>query len=409
MPAIMLPKEVDWVLDLLGFQWPDVDEDKMREAAGAWSDFAAAVRRYQQQGDTAANTVRGANSGEAVEAFGDAWKKVGDGYLDDAAEAAEVLAVVLQVVATIVMVMKIAVIVQLIALAVEFAMAQAAAPVTLGASEAGAAAATATTRVMVRQIFNEAKTKIIQAVKEALEKKVVKGAKEMMQDLAKDLGKDAAKGIGQNIVSQGIQSYFGAQDGIDAGKAGRAGLKPLVDIDDNGKWGFGDKVKDVGKVATGTYHAAQGVGKVAQGDFVDGGKQIWAGQQETVEGVKNAYDIVHKDKEPASEGDATGDGDSSDGGSGSSSDGDSGSSSAGGTPSSSEAGSAGSPEGGSSAAGSGSGSGGSSSAGSGSDGAASGAAAGGARSRLSDGIPDTEAPGTDDGQGEAERVRSAFG
>ncbi|MFI0903561.1 hypothetical protein ACH4TE_08415 [Streptomyces sioyaensis] len=400
MPTIMLPKEVDWVLDLLGFQWPDVDEDKMREAAGAWSDFAADVRRYQQQGGTAANTVRGANSGEAVEAFGDAWKKVGDGYLDDAAEAAEVLAVVLQVVATIVMVMKAAVIVQLIALAVEFAMAQAAAPVTLGASEAGAAAATATTRVMVRQIFNEAKTKIIQAVKEALEKKVVKGAKEMMQDLAKDLGKDAAKGVGQNLVSQGIQSYFGAQDGIDFGKAGRAGLKPVVDIDDEGKWGFGDKVKDVGKVATGTYHAAQGVGKVAQGDFVEGGKQIWAGQQETAEGVKNVHGIAYKDKESPTEGDGdgTGDGDASSGDSGSSSDGGSGSGS------SSDGGS-----GGSSAAGSGSDSGGSSSAGSGSDGSSSGAPAGGARSRLSDGIPDNEAPGTDDGQGEAERVRNAFG
>ncbi|MFI2185997.1 hypothetical protein [Streptomyces sioyaensis] len=394
----MLPKEVDWVLDLLGFQWPDVDEDKMREAAGAWSDFAAAVRRYQQQGDTAANTVRGANSGEAVEAFGNAWKKVGDGCLDDAAEAAEVLAVVLQVVATIVMVMKVAVIVQLIALAVEFAMAQAAAPVTLGASEAGAAAATATTRVMVRQIFNEAKTKIIQAVKEALEKKVVKGLKEMMQDLAKDLGKDAVKGVGQNLASQGIQNYFGAQDGIDFGKAGRAGLKPVVDIDDEGKWGFGDKIKDVGKTVTGTYHAAQGVGKVAHGDFAEGGKQIWAGQQETVEGVKNAYDIAHKDKEPASEGDGTGDGDSSDGGS---------SSPEGGTPSSSDGGAAGSSGGGSSATGSGSG--GSSSAGSGSDASSSGAPAGGARSRLSDGIPDNEAPGTEDNQDEAARVRSAFG
>lgn len=356
MPAIMLPKEVDWVLDLLGFQWPDVDEEKMREAAGAWSDFAAAVRRCQQQGDTAASTVRGANSGEAVEAFGTAWKKVGDGYLDDAAEAAEVLSVVLQVVAAIVLVMKIAVIVQLIALAVEFAMAQAAAPVTLGASEAGAAAATATTRVMVRQIFNEAKTKIIQAVKEALEKKAVKETKELLQDLAKDLGKDMAKSVGGNLASQGIENYFGARHGIGAKDVGGALLKPLV-----------EKGKDVGKVGTGAIKLTQGVGQVAQGDFAAGGKQIWEGEQETVEGVKNVYDSRHKDKEPAAEGDGAGDGDTSGGDSGSSSDG------------------------------------------SGSDGSSSSASSGATRSRLSDGIPDNEAPGTEGDQDEAERARNAFG
>ncbi|WP_051817511.1 hypothetical protein [Streptomyces sp. NRRL S-1813] len=373
MPTIMLPKEVDWVLDLLGFQWPDVDEGKMRDAAEAWSDFAAAVRRSQQQGGTAANTVRGANSGEAVEAFGNAWRKVGDGYLDDAAEAAEVLAMVLQVVAAIVMIMKIAVIVQLIALAVEFAMAQAAAPVTLGASEAGAAAATATTRAVVRRILTEAKTKIFQAVKEALEKKVVKGAREILVDLAKDLGKDAAKGIGQNIASQGVKGYFGAQDGFSVGDAVKAGAKPLVDLDDvHGlsdwdKAGFGDKLKDVGKAGTGAYHVAQGAGQVAHGDFAAGGRQMWEGEQEAAEGVRGVYDIRHKDPEPAAEGQDASDGGASGGGA--------------------------SEEGASDGA---------------SDGSASQAApSGGARSRIADGIPDTEAP--EDGQGEADRVRNAFG
>ncbi|MGX1850614.1 hypothetical protein [Streptomyces sp. NPDC055299] len=33
MATIMLPVEVDWVLDLLGFQWPNINEDKMRDAA----------------------------------------------------------------------------------------------------------------------------------------------------------------------------------------------------------------------------------------------------------------------------------------------------------------------------------------------------------------------------------------
>ncbi|MFG2223469.1 hypothetical protein [Streptomyces sp. NPDC048644] len=384
MATIMLPVEVDWVLDLLGFQWPNVDEDKMRDAAEAWSSFAAAVRQYQQQGATAANAVQGANSGEAIDAFGDKWRKLSDGHLDDVAEAAEVLAVVLQVVATIVMVMKIAVIVQLLALLVELAMAQAAAPVTLGASEAGAAAATATTRVVVRRIISEAKTKIVQAVKEALEKKVVKSASELLKDLGKDIGKDMLKGAGQNIASQGIQSYFGAKEfsGEDVVKAG---AKPLVAFDEKeGSWdvtGAGDKVKDVGKVGTGAFHAAEGAGKIMEGDFAEGGKQFAKGEQEWAEGVKNVYDIRHKDKEAPAEGggEGAGDGGSADGGSNSPESG------------------AHSPEGGTR-----------SPSPSEAPGPSPATPASGTRSRLADGIPDNEAAATD-GNDETARVRNTFG
>ncbi len=101
-------------------------------------------------------------------------------------------------------------------------------------------------------------------------------------DLVKDLGKDAAKGIGQNIATQGIKSHFGAQDGFSFEDAVKAGAKPLVEFEDDG-WGVdgaGDKVKDVGKVGTGAYHVAQGAGQMAQGDFAEGGKKIWEGQQE---------------------------------------------------------------------------------------------------------------------------------
>ncbi|MFG2136077.1 hypothetical protein [Streptomyces sp. NPDC048650] len=61
------------------------------------------------------------NSGEAIEAFDDKWKRFsGDGFLAESADAAEALSFVLQVVATIIMVMKLAEIAQLIALAFEF-------------------------------------------------------------------------------------------------------------------------------------------------------------------------------------------------------------------------------------------------------------------------------------------------
>jgi hypothetical protein len=374
--AIMLPVEVDWVLDLLGFQWPNIDEDKMRDAAEAWSSFAAAVRTAQQQGESAAQAVRGANSGEAIEAFENKWKKFsGDGFLDEAAEAAEVLAVVLQIVATIIMVMKLAVIAQLIALAFEFAAAQAAAPVTLGASEAGAAAATATTRVMVREIISKAKTQIIQAIKDALAKKVQRTAREMAVALLKELAVDSGKKVAGNLATQGIKSHFGAQHGFDLAAAGEAATKP-----------FADKGKEVIDGFKGVREVGEGVGKMAQGDFAEGAKQAYEGHQKVAKVAKSAYGVARKDPEPA----ASGDGTSSEGGDGGSSEG-------GGSSSSS-----------SSEGGSGDSSSPSSSSSSGSDGEGSSSAtpaSGGARPR-----PAVVGANTDNnGQDEADRVRDAFG
>ncbi|MFJ9416300.1 hypothetical protein ACIRPT_19255 [Streptomyces sp. NPDC101227] len=385
MATIMLPGEVDWVLDLLGFQWPNIDEDKMRQAAEAWSSFAASARSAQQQGDSATQAVHGANSGEAIEAFDNKWKKFsGDGYLAEAADAAEALSFVLQVVATIIMVMKLAVIAQLIALAFEFAAAQAAAPVTLGASEAGAAAATATTRVMVREIISKAKTQIIQAIKDALAQKVKRSFKEMAQDLIKELAIDAGKKMAGNLATQGIKSHFGAQDEFDWTGLGAAAAKPAV-----------DKGKELYDGVEGLGQMTQGVGKVATGDFAEGGKEIWEGNQKAAKAAKSIYDIGHKDKEPAASGDGTssegggdGDGGSSEGGSSSSS---SSSSSEGGSSSSSEGGSADSSS--------------SSSGSDGSNSASATPASGGARPRTTV----TDANTDNSGQDEAARVRNAFG
>ncbi|GAB7030955.1 hypothetical protein AB0G35_16130 [Streptomyces sp. NPDC021749] len=379
MATIMLPVEVDWVLDLLGFQWPNIDEDKMRDAAEAWSSFAASVRRAQQQGESATQAVRGANSGEAIEAFNDKWKKFsGDGFLDESAEAAEALAIVLQIVATIIMVMKIAVIAQLIALAIEFAAAQAAAPVTLGASEAGAAAATATTRVMVRQIISKAKDQIIQAIKDAIAQKVKRSGKEIALDLAKELGIDAGKKLVGNLATQGIKSHFGAQKGFDFGAAGEAVAKPFV-----------DKKKEAVDAYHGLGEVRDGIGKMATGDFSEGAKQAYEGEQKVAKVAKTVHGATYKDPEPA----ASGDGTPSEGGDGNSSEG-----------SSSEGGSSSSSSSSSAEAGSGDSS--SSSSGSDDSNSSSAASAGGAARSRAESNTNTD---NDGGQDEAARVRNAFG
>ncbi|MFD8565983.1 hypothetical protein [Streptomyces sp. NPDC059639] len=283
---IKLPNELDWLLDILGFQWPNIDIDTLFDAAGEWTDFGAAVQQFAQSGNAAVSAVTSVNSGDAVDAFVEEWGKFGNGgtgvgYLDLLYEASVVLSGLLQICATIIAAMKISIIVQLIDLAIEFAVAQASAVVTLGASEAALAGRIVMIRAVVKQILTEAGKKIVEAVRKAIGEYAVKKA----ADMAKDLAKETAKSLGKAIGSQLTQLSLGA--GMD-GQALLAGaVNPALttftgtkwdDEDGDGKYGL--EADGVGKVVSGTVKAGEAIAKGDAGD-------AWDGYQEAVSGARS--------------------------------------------------------------------------------------------------------------------------
>ncbi|WP_399085020.1 PE-PGRS family protein [Streptomyces sp. BBFR2] len=280
--SLTLPGEVTWVLNLLGYDWPEADEDALFECAAAWRTFAEQVNATLSQGSSAANEVTSANSGEAIEGFTNEWGAFagggnsGDNYLRDAAAAAEVIALAFDAAALAVIEGKVAVIAQLVLLAVELISAQAAAPFTLGLSELGAAGATQATRLIVRQILDKIKREVIQAatkamehatvdaiknmakkavskesrklaadyikktVKDEVKDKVVTAAKDQAKgfvqetviDGAKEKAKEAGTKMAQNVVEQGIESHFDERDGIrwnETADIGKEHAKEYVD------------------------------------------------------------------------------------------------------------------------------------------------------------------------------------
>ncbi|MGW2344683.1 WXG100-like domain-containing protein [Streptomyces sp. NPDC001661] len=279
----MLPGELDWVLDLLGFEWPNIDEDLLFQAAQEWRDFGQAVSEYQEQGNAAASLVMSAHVGDAADAFMKEWGKFADnglgvggagiGYLDGLAGAGEVLSLMLEMCAIAVIALKIFVIVQLIDLAIEFAIAQASAPVTLGASEAALAGRIVMIRMLVKRALTEAAQKVQEAVVKAVKERVVVKAKDMAVDLAKDVGKKVAG----ELASQGIKASFGAGGswGESLTSLGVAAANPVlgkvageIKEDDDGS-GYHFETKAGGKVVEGAIGVAQGdsegLSKMAQG------------------------------------------------------------------------------------------------------------------------------------------------
>ncbi|QTZ91823.1 hypothetical protein SU9_010315 [Streptomyces auratus AGR0001] len=256
--SVMLPDPLEWVLEMLGFNWPTADEDKLIECAQVWRQFATEVEGHQSRGNTYASNVLGENSGDAIEGFSKAWEKFSgnSGYLHDAREAAEVLAFTFEAAAALVIGMKIAVIVQLAILAAEIIAAQAAAPFTLGLSEIGGAAATLATREMVRKILKEVAKQVLDAIMEAAKEPVISALEAMASDL----------------IAQTVNQNFGAQNGYNVGRTLKEGQSAATDAIKNTGESLGESLRDgaghrAGHRARGGLDHAAGRG----GEHGDGG------------------------------------------------------------------------------------------------------------------------------------------
>lgn len=275
--ALTLPSELVWVLDLLGYSWPEADEEALHQVAEAWRSFGEELEEIQVKGEGFARTVFASNAGLAVEGFGKTWGAYTgangeDRYLPDAKTACEVIALAFDGAAIAVLTAKLAVIAQLVALAVEIIAAQAAAPFTFGLSEMGALGATQATRLFVRELLDRLKKEVMEAITKAMEhatmdalKKIAKEqlekitkekvkqyakqqikeqAKQFVQekvvDAAKEKAKEAAVGMAQNIGQQSVETYFDARSGIDLGETA-----------DVAKTAAGDYVNDLKNEVTG--------------------------------------------------------------------------------------------------------------------------------------------------------------
>jgi hypothetical protein len=107
--TLHLPSELADALSLLGFDWPDADEDKLDEMGKAWSTFAGTLRGLVGEADRHAQAVWTGNAGAAIEAFQTSWTGPSAPVtnLRDAAEAADLIAVGLATAAKIVIGLKV--------------------------------------------------------------------------------------------------------------------------------------------------------------------------------------------------------------------------------------------------------------------------------------------------------------
>lgn len=159
--AINLPHWLVEIVGVLGFNWPEIDEDQLREAGKH-------LRTYADQCEQSHNTAHGVITGKLQEAYAaqsyttlaQIWSEQSSGHMKDMIDACRVFAEALDIAAIGVEGMKGEVIAQLVIAAGEFVADQAAAVVTFGIAEAA------------EVVFVEAQNKIISAIMQRFESEV---------------------------------------------------------------------------------------------------------------------------------------------------------------------------------------------------------------------------------------------
>ena len=134
--SINLPHHLVMALGILGFQWPEIDEDQLRDAATYLRQYSRDAREgIETTHRTVMQDLGNDYSSGAYQTLALAWATQTRGHMDALCECCETLAAALDVAAIGVEAMKAEVIVQLGIAVDEFFAAQALALETLGASE----------------------------------------------------------------------------------------------------------------------------------------------------------------------------------------------------------------------------------------------------------------------------------
>ncbi|MFE2430606.1 WXG100 family type VII secretion target [Streptomyces sp. NPDC059373] len=137
--AIELPEEVVSLLQFIGINWPNVNEDKVREFATHVRDFATNVDQTHQDSTASIKKMADVYQGASYDALLAKWGQMSSTHMSELITACHTVATALDAAADVIVAMKGAAIAELIALAASFVADQAAAVATFGLAEAAEA------------------------------------------------------------------------------------------------------------------------------------------------------------------------------------------------------------------------------------------------------------------------------
>ncbi|WP_280695670.1 WXG100 family type VII secretion target [Kitasatospora sp. GP82] len=192
-------------LQFIGINWPQVNEDKVREFASHVREFASNVEQTHQESTSTVQQIGEAYEGASYEALLAKWSQLSSSHMNELVEACHVVATALDVAADVIVAMKAEAIAELVAMAAAFVADQAAAVATFGAAEAALV------------LIEEAAKKLVNYLEQQLEQYIMGQVIEAAVDPLVEVVGRAVSGL----VFQAAESALGVSGGGSAGSGFR--------------------------------------------------------------------------------------------------------------------------------------------------------------------------------------------
>ncbi|MER5478345.1 nucleic acid/nucleotide deaminase domain-containing protein [Streptomyces sp. NPDC002734] len=216
--GMVLPSIVDEALDLIGINWPNVDEDDYFEMATSMRDFAEQFETHGGDTHKAVTRILDSSEGWAVESMSKHWSHVKAGHLEKIPLVARLFADACDGVGRIIQGMKVKAGIELGVLAGTVVAALAATPFTLGISAGVAAGEIALIRTIAKRLIDEAVDQIVDELIAQVTEPVTGKLRELVADMALDLA-EGAFNPGDPPAGMHLASAEGAGPSGNGGKA----------------------------------------------------------------------------------------------------------------------------------------------------------------------------------------------
>jgi RHS repeat-associated protein len=229
-----LPGWLDEILDFIGINFPNVDEDDYREMATAMRDFADTFEGHGAGAHKAVAAMLASSEGWAAEAIEKHWDKVKTGHLDKVPELARLFADACDVVADIIFGMKTKAEAELAVMAGSVGLSLGLAAFTGGLSALLGAAEITAMRQLVKRIVDEAADRIVEELVARVTEPVNAKLEAMIEDAVLDLAEGAFSmpadgGGGGHGPGHGGMQLASAGGGVGGGERGGPHKETRVD------------------------------------------------------------------------------------------------------------------------------------------------------------------------------------
>jgi hypothetical protein len=186
-------------LNIIGIEWPYINEDSISQFASLVREFGQAVQQTHQDASDAVQSLAQAHQGASTKQMASGWSELSTTHVTEIVDGAGIVADALDAWAAYIVVQKGLAIVQMVEMAVEFFADQAAAVATFGIAEAALPVIIEAGQKVGQSLIEDLEQYVLGKVIEAALKPFMSKVQSLLSGLDWGNTSSAGSGVGENF------------------------------------------------------------------------------------------------------------------------------------------------------------------------------------------------------------------